>query len=216
MSFGNCDPACETELESIPRSQCAFNLGQIIRIGVRRVDLEGDPAFPGLAEIQDVEQWQARLDADDDSKIVITPIIEGLTIPASTAILEGGDDNSTLDGMPISVGGSSPRSETGMIRSIEAAIRVALKKIQCHQTLDRPLEVFFFNNAGRIIANLHTDNAGYAGIPVGAFFVGDPAIEGLNTDDKTPIGFSLAYGWADRLRSIAPDFNVRQLFATES
>lgn len=212
MGFGSCD--CEDTLVSIPRNECAFDIGQIIRIGASRI--QSTPHFPGLAEIENEDEWQALLDADDDTKIVLTPIIENLTIPPSTAILEGGDDNSTLDGQPIALGGSSPRSETGMMSSLQAAVRVALKKIQCVQSMDNPVILYFFTAKGKIISQAATSGPSYEGMPCAGFFIGDPSIDGYNTRDKTPIGFSFAYGWADRLREITPDFNVRTLFATAS
>lgn len=213
--FGNC--SCDDlELETIPRNTCAFDIGQVIKLGVQKQQAAGSPTFANLAAAESQSNWQTLLDADDETKIVITPITENLVIPPSDAILEGGDDNSTFDGMPIALGGSSPRA-TGMIASITPAIRRALKKIICVQTLDTPVTLFYITKNGIFVQYTEIGEVDIVGVPAYAFFVGDPGIEGKNTRNKTPISFSLAYGWADNLVKIEPDFDVlTELYATES
>jgi hypothetical protein len=203
----DCD---DLTLDVIPQNVCAEDLGQITKIGVQLQQPSGTPPFANLAAIQDLDEWIDLLDANDETKIVITPIVENFVVPPTNAILEGGGGgNDTLDGMPFAHDGEPARAE-GMMRSISAAIRRAMKKIQCSQTLDRPVVVYLFNTAKKKVAAMQaSDGTGYQGIPAYAFFTGDPGSEGNNQSDKTPIGFSLPYGWADYRKIVNVDFDPR-------
>lgn len=211
----DCD---DLTLEVIPQNLCAEDLGQITKVGVQLQQPSDSPSFANLAAVQNLSNWIDLLDATDETKIVITPITEGFVVPPTTASLEGGSGgNDTLDGMPIAHDGEPARVEF-MMRSISAAIRRALKKIQCSQTLDRPVVVYLFNTAKKKVSLMQAvDGIGFQGHPAYAFFTGDPGSEGNNQSDKTPGGFSFPYGWADYRKIVNVNFDPRtELVPTES
>lgn len=216
MALEPCD-CDDLLLETVVRNICAEDVGQVQKIGVQIQQASDEPPFATLADLKDLANWQDLLDANDETKIVITPLIDGMVIPPTTPILEGGSgSNETVDGLPIAHDGQAVRVE-GMMRSITAAIRRALKKIRCVQTQDRPVVIFLFNDKKKVVCQRAADGVGFEGIPAYSTFVGDPGTEGLNHNDKTPISFSLASGWADDREIVAPDFNFRtELFPTAS
>ena len=69
--------------------------------------------------------------------------------------------------------------------------------------------IYFINNAGKIIGS-NLSGTVFTGFPITSFFVGEAGNEGLNTRDKTPVGFNLRYGWRNKLVAITPtDFDAR-------
>lgn len=210
----DCD---DLVLETIIRNICGEDIGQIQKIGLQLQQPSDAPPFANEADIQDLANWTDLLDATDETKIVVTPLIEGMVIPPTEPVLEGGSgSNETTDGLPIAHDGQAVRVE-GMIRSIAAAIRRAMKTLKCKATNDRPLVMFIFNEKKKVVCQRAADDIGFEGIPIYSIFVGDPGTEGLNTSTKTPISYSLAYGWADDLEFVSPDFNFRtELFPTGS
>lgn len=205
MSFGVCECPEPAALRTINSFKCPQDLKQIQKFLVQRRQDSDSPPFAALADAQTLDAWQDFLDAADETKIVITPFIEGFKIPPGEAILEGGDTNETIDGAPIAVGAKTPRTE-GKMRSIPSNVLLDLKALNCE--LD--VVVFLINQDGKIIGQSDATGDGFEGIPVQSMFIGDPGNDGLNTSDKTPINFSLRAGWADKLKFVTPsDFNAR-------
>jgi len=111
---------------------CAENLGQIQKIVFQRRQATApfptqDNAAGGAAALA---SWTVYKGAVDDTKVVTTAFFESFVIPGSTEILEGGDDNTTLDGKPVVVGGTTSRA-TGMFRSMSSDVIQSLKALQC-------------------------------------------------------------------------------------
>lgn len=195
-------PAALTDISPVV---CAQNLGQIQKIVLQRPQTTApfptqDAAIGGAAIIA---SWNVYKSSVDSTKVVTTPFFEAFTVPGSTAILEGGDDNTTLDGAAILVGASTPRGE-GMFRGLPSEVLKELKA-NCEDNLT----VFMINEFGQIIGTSF-DGIVFSGIPITSLFIGDPAIEGKNTNDKTSFGFNVRYGWADNLAIVTPtDFDAR-------
>lgn len=206
MGFGNCECPLPSTIPDLVAPVCAENLGQIQKIVFQRRQATApfptqDSVILGAAVIA---SWTTFLSAVDDTKLVTTAFFESFVIPGSTEILEGGDDNTTLDGKPVIVGATTSRA-TGMFRSMSSDVIKALKALQCE--LD--LTVFMINEFGKIIGE-SPDGVVFQGIPISSLFVGDAGVEGKNTNDKANFGFSLAYGWRDDLVIVTPDdFNAK-------
>src|SRR5687768_14263020 len=87
-------------LTAIPASTCPFKLDQIVRLALQRRQPVATPPFATLADIQTLLDWTTLRDAVDATKIVLTPLFAGLTIPESEGQTVGGNDNSTIGGVP--------------------------------------------------------------------------------------------------------------------
>ncbi len=203
--FASCACPGLSELAAIPAFTCGENLGQIQKIIFQRRQATGSPTFATLILPQTLANWTALLTETDDTKVVATPLFENFIIPAVEAITEGGDDNTTLNGVPLVVGASTI-SVTGNFRSIPAAILRALKAYNCEPNLT----VFFVNEFDKIIGRSTTSaSTDFRGIPISEFFIGDGGNEGKNTQDKTMFRFNLNYGWRDNLKFVTPtDFSA--------
>lgn len=192
-------------LTDITPITCAENLGQIQKIVLQRpqttVPFPTQDATIGGAAV--IASWDVYKAAVDSTKVVTTPFFEAYEVPGSEAILEGGDDNTTLDGAPILVGATTPRAE-GMFRGLPAEV---LKELKAN--CEANMTVYFINEFGKVIGT-SIDGITFEGIPVTSLFIGDPAIAGKNTNDKTSFGHSLRYGWRDNLAIVTPtDFDAR-------
>jgi hypothetical protein len=202
-----CDCPLPAALSDITPVACGENIGQIVKIIFqRRQAAEPFPTFEGAVLLgADLKaSWDVFTAAVDSTKAVVSPYLESVVLPASEAITEGGDDNTTLDGVAKVVGATSPEG-TGMIRSLPAAQLKQLKTYNCEEDLT----IYLINEFGKIIGT-SSDGTQFGGIPINDFFIGDGGNEGKNTADKTPFRFGLVYGWRDNLAFCKPDdFSAR-------
>lgn len=204
MSFGSCSCPLPTALTEIPNLDCGFSLKQIQKLLIARKGAINFATVAGAGSASTKAAWDALINANDGDKVVISPFVENFVIPQSEPILEGGDDNTTIDGNPIVVGAGQIRA-TGVFAELPPATLQALKKLNCETNL----EVVLINQFGDLYG-LQPGSTDFTGIPIQSFFVGDPGNEGLNTRDKAPIGFNFRYGWRDRLVKVTPaDFDAR-------
>lgn len=198
--FGNCVCPPEDAIADIPDNDCALSILQIQKFIVAR---RSNSAFATLTAAATKANWTTLLTATDETKHQVTPFVESVVIPPSEPILEGGDDNTTRDGNPIVVGAGQIRA-TGLFVELTPAVLVALKTYNC----ENDLMIYFINQLGKIIGRGPTGTV-FTGIPITSWFVSDAGNEGLNTRDKTPVGFNLRYGWRDKLVFITPtDFDA--------
>jgi hypothetical protein len=198
----NCVCPKPAALTTVAKVTCKENLYQIQRVIIQRAGFQFDaPA----TDIKLLASWTPLFIAADDTKVISTPYIEGLVIPTSEPVTEGGGDNSTIDGREIVLGGG-PITVTGMIAEAPASVIEALQKIAC----EVDLVGYFINQYGNIICREVTAGDKYEGIPIYSPFISDAGNEGLNTRDKATIRFALDYGWRTKLAILTPtDFNAK-------
>lgn len=207
--FIDCLCPQPTALTAIPALTCGENLGQIVKIAFQRK--QASAPFPskvgsGSGDAGLLASWTALKAASAGTKVTVTPFLENVIVPPIEAITEGGDDNTTLDGMPI-VTGATIVQVTGNFRSITAAILTVLKKYNC----EPDLTVYLINEFGYIIG-WSVGGTTFQGIDINNWFIADGGSEGKNTHDKTMFRWNLRYGWRDNLVIVKPaDFNGRDL-----
>ena len=210
MAFGNCECPRAAEIADIPNFECADNIGQVQRIILQR--RQNTPSFPtftggaaGSAEL--FASWTPLFAAGDASKVQITPFTENIIIPMVEAINEGGDDNTTIDGAPVVVGGTTPLV-TGNFRGLTGDIEEALQAYNCEGEAGN-LTAFLINEFGKVIG-VTRDGTDFTGIDIASWFVGNRGTEGKNANDKTMLQFSLRFGWSNRLKFVTPlDYDAR-------
>jgi len=134
--MANCTCPRPATISDIPQFTCPEELGQIQRLGFMRGSFTNFAAAP----VDLTTDWTPKLTAADDEHVVITPLIEGFTIPSGEPITEGGDDNTTLNGNPVVVGDGQIVA-SGMGRQWNAAIVTALKELAC----EPDLQMFMIN-----------------------------------------------------------------------
>lgn len=207
MAFANCSCPLAAEITGIGDLTCGENMAQIQKIIFQRRQASASfPTFTGatLNGADLLASWTTLLAATDATKVTVTPFFENFLIPGAEAITEGGNDNTTLDGIEIVVGAGTPTA-TGTFRSLPGEILRQLKDYNC----ETDMTVFFINEFGNIIGS-SANGTTFQGIPIQTFFIGDGDNNGKNTQDKTNFRFAMRYGWRDRLAFCVPsDFDAR-------
>ena len=198
----DCNCPAPTSLTAIIADACGVNLKQIQRLAYQRVGDNFDTAT-ALTDIKELADWQTKISAVDDTKIVVTPLIGGdPVIEPGEAITTGGGDNSTLNGVE-EIEGVNPSAFTCIFKSLSSTVEKAMKALNC----EKNLVVYLFLQGGRIACvNIVTD-VEQEGFPVQSVFTSDRGNQGFGTKDTVNHSFQLSEGWSDDLVIITPNFN---------
>ena len=198
-------------LNDIPKAGCTVRFDQIQKLAFQRLQ-SGDPSFTPSSILLKAT-WDALLAADDDTKLVITPYITNLVIPQGTLLTEGGNDNTTLNGIPVARGYGFV-GVTAQLKNVPADVALALRTLTPESTLNggTNLWVYFFNRNGSVIGDL--ENSFVAGFKVYNLFISDVGSAGFQQDNIFDISFSMTGGWSDNFAMYTPTaFNPLNLFA---
>lgn len=200
-----CPPP--TALADIPANTCPVQFDQIVRFAIQR---SGQASFTAVT-IKVVATWTPLLAADDNTKVVLTPLFAEMVLPQSTALTAGGNDNTTVNGIP-DYNGEGFVSVTGQIRGLSAAQAEALRSYTSESISNSiggsNLEIIFINRYGTFIVDATH------GFKVYNFRLSSVGSEGLNAKNKHQFGFDLAPGWDKGAVMIKPtDFDPLTLTA---
>lgn len=180
-------------LTDIPLSDCEINFDQIIMLIYQRTQA----AAPFTdATIKLLATWTPLLAAADSKKIVMTPKFAGLTIPQSAALTQGGNDNTTINGIPIYNGEGFvdvTAQISGMSSDTKAAIKTLTPESQANSLGLSNLTVYLVNRFGDIISN------NYRGFPIYNNRISSVGSEGLNSRNQNQLGFSFGPDWDNNL-----------------
>lgn len=209
----NCPPA--PALTAIPMPTCPFKLDQVVRIVFERKQPISAPSFATLADYQTLSKWQAKISADNYTKLVPSPLFSGMVIPSSEALTTGGNDNSTINGIP-EYNGEGSVTVTGQFKNLPPASKRAID-LMAQESLTGStgisnLTIHFFNRDGYAFPRNPKTAAGnsttiYEGVPIYNFRIGSMGSEGLNAPNINPFSFSMDANWADFLTSVKPVFD---------
>lgn len=195
-------------LSDVLRATCKENLGQIQRFIFQRQADGNDFTVGTLGLINLLASWTPLWIAADDTKVVSSPYVENFVIPRTEKAVEGGGDNTTIDGIEIVVGANAVTA-LGQIAETPSSILKALRKLMC----EVDLQVYMINQYGQIIGRdliPASPGTSVVGIPIQSFFVSDADNNGLNTRDKADFSFGLPFGWRDDLAIVKPTaFNAK-------
>ena len=198
--MSNCVCPAPTELTTIPDFNCEVHLRQIQKYAFQRKGFK----FETGTLITDLASWTPLLTANDATKVVISPFIGGNpTIEAGESLTEGGNDNSTLNGIEKAVG-EGPATVSADFRGLPSEVVRAMKELECFTDLT----VYFFLEGGRIAAlNLEAVANEYTGFDVLTYFFGSRQNNGFATDDINNMTFQMPADWALYMEIIQPNFN---------
>lgn len=185
------------QLADIVETNCAIaeRIGQIKKLAFQ-LKQAGDTFATGDIVLQ--ASWTALRAAIDDTKIVVSPRVTNLVIPASESIEQGGNDNSTIDGIPEYLGEGFVLV-TGEIKSISAETYESLCALTKLSLSDRPsgtnLTAFLISE-GRGVTSNKSDADGRYGIPIYNWRISSPSLQGKNTLKTYNISFVMPSNWA--------------------
>ena len=204
------------ELTAIPQPTCPFKLDQIVRAAFQRRQPSDDPAFPTLADFQDLAEWTAFKAATDDTKIVVSPIFSGLVIPQSEALTTGGNDNSTFNGIR-EYNGEGSVTIAGQFKNLPPASKRAMELLSQESLAGATgisnLCICMFNREGysfpeNPVTALGVATTIYKFIPIYNFRISTLGSEGFNAPNINGFSFDVAEGWDRYLVSVKPAFDA--------
>lgn len=207
--MGNCKCPKATTLTDIPMQNCDVDLEQLQKFGFQRDGFKFNntlvsPEVP--TDITKKADWLVLKSATDDTKVVFTPLIGGdPVITSGDPILNGGGDNSTLNGVEELLG-TNPSTFTGVFKSLSSTVKKALSELECETNL----VVFPINQNGKIIANKIAEGI-YTGFPIQGFHITDRTNNGFGTKDTFRVRFTLPARWDDNLVILDPENGFRPL-----
>ncbi len=133
--MSNCNCPLPTELQDIGAQGCPFNVGQIQRVIITRANNSVFPVTIASSDPAVIGTWTPLLSANDDTKVVKTPLVGGNpAIVGGSAITQGGNDNSTLNG-EVEVTGTESSVFTADFKDLEPAIARAIKLLKCESVV---------------------------------------------------------------------------------
>lgn len=183
-------------LTAIPTQACPERFDQIVRFGFQRK--QATPSFTPTTILLEAT-WTALMAETDDTKLVLSPLIPNVVIPPGEVLKEGGNDNTTINGIP-KLAGRGFAAVTAQLQDVEMAVRAALRALASESALQpgfTNLWMYMFNRYGQIIAALESTTN--PGIDVYNVMVGDTGTEGLNKSNVNNLSFDLAPGWSDNV-----------------
>jgi len=173
-----CDP-CNNPLQSISNEKCgAPKFGnQIVKFFLQK---QTGADFDGTLnnDIEEEADWQSRLAADDDDRIVVIPNLASTERPSADPNLEEGND--------VPYGGSEiidrPQSITGAMKYLNQEDFALVRKINCWDQV----RLWFLDNNNWLWAFATTGE----GIPGISVVTGTYQQMGIGTSNRTPITLS--------------------------
>ena len=204
----NCPPpASLPDLECV---RCSERFGQIQKVAFQRIMNDDGTknkffATSGFSEINSLANWQARMTANDSTKIVISPYIYSPTQESGAPRTFGGG-NDSLGGIEEIIG-REPSTFSASLRNVPQSVAKTLKSLQCEN-----IGVYLIDGNGNVealgIVGENNDEW-IMPIPIKAFFVGDKTHGGIDAPDANVIQWSFVPNYSDTLKIFKIDtFNV--------
>lgn len=183
-----CSCPLPTALTAVGTFDCPEKLDQVVRLAFQRK--QATPTFDGTAgnDITVEADWNTRIAAVDNTKIVLSPFISGLTFPNSESIVNGGGDNTTVFGLPEYQGEGNITVEA-TLKDAPANIVDALDLLSCEskaQAGKAGLTAFFFNRFSQIM-----HGANFDAFEIYNFRLSSMGSEGYNASNVHMIRFDL-------------------------
>ena len=208
MSLCTCPP--NATLTAVSDFECGIDFDQIVRLAFSKNQAAQFPALTGVGGIQLQASWTTLKAAVDNTKVILTPPTVNLTIPTSEGQETGGNDNSTIKGIPNYLG-ENPVLVSGEINSMPADVYTELKDFVCQSksNIGKPLAmVYFFNQFEQVVADDEgLDDTDFKGFPIYNFRLSTPGTEGFNSLNKYTFSFWMAADWADQFKVTELDFD---------
>jgi len=195
-----CECPNAAELEDIADFDCPIDFSEVAKLIFSRKklfqSLSGPP--PTETHIITLAEWATTLAASDDTKSLVTPIVDDVENEPGAPIVEELTIRNIVTGLEVT-------TFNGLLAGAPSATVASMKKLTC----EKNLFVFFVDANGDIIYNLNV-----SGEPEGfklsnnSFVMQD--IEMLKrTINKNRFSFQLEPGWSDGAKKATPlDFDA--------
>ena len=194
-----CDCPNPAALQNIADFTCPIDFSEISKLIFSRKQVFQKTGAPPVveADIITLAEWVATLAAVDDTKSLITPIVDDVENEPGAPITE----ELTLRNI---VTGLEPTTFSGLLAGAPAATIASMKKLTC----EKILFVYFVDNDGNIIYFLNgTVPEGFK-LSNNSFVMQDTELL-KRTINKNRFTFQLEEGWSDGAKKATPlDFDA--------
>ncbi len=197
MAIASCTPPAF--LTTISKAGCRVRTGAVAHVIVQRLGHEFNASGEAPNPIEALASWTPLLIATNDTKIVRTPQLIGLTAPAGEATTT--DD--TLDGSPEVIDYPGVQV-TGRYADLPGDIIAQIKELE--KEADGTLGVYLVTLDGRIAAYKKADGV-YGPLPIRALAIGDPSIGGRGVRDEGALNFNFKAGYRKYYTLVDVDFD---------
>jgi len=193
-------------LTPITPASCPFRFDQIVKLLLFQ---SGGPNFANADAMKLLATWTPFLSANDDTRIVTTPIFAGFTIPQSEPLTTGGNDNSTFNGIR-EYNGEGTVTAAGGFRNLPSRPKLDMEKLTQFSLPSAVgvtgLQAMMVNKDGYIFYTMPESNI-IGGIDWYNWRIGSVGSEGFNAPNITPFSGDLIEGWDRYLQVVKPNFN---------
>jgi hypothetical protein len=196
-------------LAAAPNPSCPVKFDQIQKVFIRRIT--------GRATITTATALLSAtisplLSATDDTKLLVSPWMLNFKLPLSEPLKEGGNDNTTLNGVPRLLGLPFTAVTGTTMDNVAASTAQAMRALASESANSAAgttnLEAFFVTKDGKIIGDNPSSTTFY-GFPIYNFAVTDVSSEGFNQPNKFGVSFDLAPLWSKTFAVLTPtDYNA--------
>lgn len=197
-------------LGGIAPTDCPIKWDQTQKIVFGRKDAT---RFPNAGAFVSQSHWQALLNALNDSRLVITPYVSALTVPPTEVLTTGGNDNTTIDGVP-EVTGIGFATVSFTLKNVSSETAQELRLIGT-ETMIQPgvsnIEVFFLQTSDAVVYNKTKTLDQFRGFEVLNLVITDIGNEGLNSNTMYNVSFNMKGGWSQYWGYQQLPFNPREL-----
>lgn len=197
------------ELPYIPSVDCSQKLDQINRLLIVRSAADISTLTKESLKLK--ATYEALLSATGVDKAILTPLFANGVIPMSESNITGGNDNSTINGIPI-YNGEDNVNATGTFHSVPQKVVDELRKLTPYSDATLGfvgLKVIMFNKDG--LAWVKEVGTELDLIPIFNFVVSDAGTEGFRSQTMNELRFTLPSGWSEGLIPIKLDFDYKAL-----
>lgn len=203
-----CPPG--TYIGGIAPTTCPIKWDQTQKLALGRKSAN---RFPNAGSFISEAHWQSLLNAINDSRLVITPYLSNLVIPASEVLSTGGNDNTTIDGVR-EITGVGFVTVTAMLKNVSSETANELRLIGTESMIQpgvTNIVGYFLQTSNAVVWDKTSTLAAYEGFEIYNLVVTDLGNEGLNSNTTVNVSFDLKGGWSQYWGYQVLPFNPRDL-----
>jgi hypothetical protein len=196
-----------TALASIPATTCPVKFDQIQKLALRRITSRYALTPTNILLSATITPL---LTAVDNTKLLITPFLTNVVIPPSEPIKSGGNDNTTLNGIP-ALTGLSFVGCSAEVHNLSSAAMAAFRALASESALQpgfTDLEGMLINKDGKVITD-KASGASVYGFKIYNLCVSDVGSEGFAKNNIAKITWDMEGKWSENFQVYTPtDYNA--------
>lgn len=203
-----CPPG--TYLGGIAPTDCPIKWDQTQKLVFGRKSAN---RFPNAGAFISEANWQTLMSAMDDSRLVITPYLSNLVIPPSEVLSQGGNDNTTIDGVR-EITGVGFVTVTAQLKNISSETANELRLIGTESMIQPGVSniiAYFLQTSNAVVWDKTQTLDKYEGFEIFNLVLTDIGNEGLNTNTVYNLSFDMKGGWSQYWGYQVLPFNPRDL-----